>query len=145
MEKTVKITNSMVLTAIKALIENEEIETVETPEGVVVSGQDIVSYCDTTLTHLANKAQKAKEKAAEKRAEGDALREEVQKALTDAWQTRDAITAIVNEDKAEPVSVNKVGARLTQLVDAEIAVKDMQKVGERKLTVYRLATAVDAE
>lgn len=131
----IKVTKAMVLEAVKALVIGEEIET-------AVTNEDIVAYCDTTLAQLAAKADKAKDKAAEKRAEGDALRAKVEAVLTNEYQNADEITAQIDE---ADITRQKIIARLTQLVNAGVAEKDVVKVEKTKKTVYRLAAAATAE
>jgi hypothetical protein len=86
---------------------------------------------------LDAKAEKAKERAAKTKAEGDELRAAVQAVLTDEYQLADAIVAQV---EGEEITKSKVVARLTQLVAAEVAVKDTIKAEDgRKLVAYKLA------
>ena len=99
--------------------------------------ESLIYFITNQITSIDNKAAKAKERAAEKRAEGDALREAVRLALTDEYQSVDEITnKIGNED----VTKAKVIARLTQLVKLEEAVKTESKdeAGKSRMT-YKLA------
>ena len=133
MEK--KLTKKDILAAIRT-----EVVGMETVGGVPVEA--VLEFIDKTVEQIDNKAAKAKEKAAEKKADGDALREEVLSHVTNEWQTADAITQLIgNED----ITKSKVVARLSQLVRAEVVVKEQQKVGDAKLMCYRLAEAADAE
>ena len=137
MEK--KVTKKDVLVAIKALIpEDEEI----TIDDVVVTGEDVAAYVDTTLAQLAAKAAKAKERAAEKKAEGDALRDAVLAVLTDEYQP---IADIAAKVEFEDVTPAKVTARLTQLVKLELANKTQIKVGDRKVMGYAAGPAPEVE
>ena len=129
---TVKITKKDYFTAIKALCAGE------TPE---IPVEDIMAFCDKELTALDTRAARAKEKAAEKRAEGDELQAAVLAALTDEPATRQEITDRIEGDD---VSVAKVGYRLTSLVKAERAVKsEMTITGEdgksKRVAAYALA------
>jgi hypothetical protein len=104
----------------------------------------VQEFIDKQVELIDNKAAKAKERAEKVKAEGDALRETVRGFLTDEFQTGDAITAAIGD---EEITKSKVVARLTQLVKAEIAVKEEVK-GEdgKKRMAYKLAPAdVDAE
>ena len=131
MEK--KVTKAQVLNAIKTLVNDQD--TIQVGD-VTVTGADIASYVDVTLKQLAAKAEKAKETAAKKRAEGDELREAVFAVLTDEFQT----TADVFEQiEGEDLTSAKVNARLTQLVKSGLAVKEQVKVGDRKLMAYKRA------
>lgn len=98
--------------------------------------EDMITFIDEQVAQLAAKAEKAKERAAAKKAEGDELRAVVKSVLTDEAQTIDQIVAQI---EGEDVTKAKVTARLSQLVKTGEAAKDMAKVGDRKLTVYKLA------
>lgn len=122
MEKTAKVTKAMVLNAIRLVAENGVADF-----GDEVSADDVIAYVDTTLEQMANKAAKAKERAAAKKVEADELRDFIATLLTDAAQTRDDIFAQI-EDESGELTVNKVGAKLTALVNAGIAVKEPVKI-----------------
>lgn len=131
---TVKITKRERYESIMALC-----ETVGAVEGFDMDG--IVAFCQKEVDALAARAQKAKDRAAEKRAEGDELQSAVLEALTDELATRQEITDRI---EGEDISVAKVGYRLTTLVKAGKAVKEEVTVaGEdgknRKVAAYRLA------
>lgn len=132
MEK--KITKEMKFEAIKAMVANAE--AVEVGD-VTITAQDIITFANESQAQLKAKAEKAKEKAAEKKAASDVLREKVAAVLTTELQTREDIFGQI-EDVAE-LTVAKVGARLTQLVEAGFATKELIKVGDRRLTAYKLA------
>lgn len=96
-----------------------------------------VEFIDKQMELLAAKAEKAKERAAKTKAEGDEMRAAVQAVLTEELQTIDEITAQV---EGEEITKAKVTARLTQLVKAEVATKDTVKTADnRKVTAYKLA------
>lgn len=134
MADTVKITKVMVLNSLKENYANVADDTVIGD----VTAADVKAYIDKAIEQLENKAAKAKEKAAEKKAEGDELRAAVLEALTDEFATREEIFAKID---GEDVTVAKVGARLTQLVNAGEAIKDTVKVedSKSKKVVYKLA------
>lgn len=98
--------------------------------------EDMLTFIDEQVAQLAAKAEKAKERAAAKKAEGDELKAVVKSVLTDEAQTIDQIVAQI---EGEDVTKAKVTARLSQLAKTGEAAKGMAKVGERKLTVYKLA------
>lgn len=129
MEK--KLTKKEILLAIK-----NHVLTSNDVDGIPVDV--VVEYVDTTIAQIDAKAAKAKEKAAEKKADGDALREEVFALVTNEWQTADAITDALGK---EDISKAKVVARLTQLFKADMVEKEQQKVGDAKLMCYRLKSA----
>jgi hypothetical protein len=97
---------------------------------------------------LARKATKAKEKAAEKKTEIDELGNAVLGVLTADPMTRDDVFALV-EDFSADVSIAKVGARLTKLVEAGSVVKSEVKAvtaSGKKTTRMAYALALtDAE
>lgn len=90
-----------------------------------IDGENIdmlIEFVQAEQAALANKAAKAKAKAAEKKTEIDDLGNAVLGVLNGAPKTRDEVFALV-EDFSNDVSVAKVGARLTKLVDAGLVVK----------------------
>lgn len=143
MEKT-KITKAMVLEVIRTAAENGSIsgEVTVNDKVVAITGEDVINYVDKTVEQLNAKAAKAKERAAEKRAEGDVLRNAVQAVLTDAPQTIDDIAGQVEIENVE-ITKAKVTARLTQLIKAGIATKEQAKVGDRKVMTYKLVDSED--
>lgn len=132
---TVKITKRERYESIMALC-----ETVGAVEGFDMDG--IVAFCQKEVDALAARAQKAKDRAAEKRAEGDELQAAVLEALTDELATRQEITDRV--DPSYEASVAKIGYRLTSLVKAGKAIKEEITIaGEdgknKRVAAYRLA------
>ena len=131
---TVKVTKRERYESIKALV-----EAVGAVEGIDTDG--IVAFCDKEIATLDTRAEKAKERAAEKRAEGDELQAAVLAALTDKLASRQEITDRI---EGEDVTLAKVGYRLTALVKQGLAVKEEIPVtGEdgkrKKAAAYRLA------
>lgn len=84
------------------------------------SQYELIKFIDKQIEAIETKAEKAKEKAAEKKANGDELREVVQSVLTDEYQT---IDAIVSQIESEDITKAKITARLTSLVKAGLATK----------------------
>lgn len=84
------------------------------------SQYELIKFIDKQIEAIETKAEKAKEKAAEKKANGDELREVVQSVLTDEYQT---IDAIVSQIEGEDITKAKITARLTSLVKAGLATK----------------------
>ena len=123
----VKVTKKDYFEEIKAIAEGAEVENKE----------ELIAFIDKQLETLANRAEKAKERAAKNKAAGDELRAAVYAVITDELQTADEITAQV---EGEEITKAKVVARLTQLVNAESIVKDTVKTEDgRKLAAYKLA------
>ena len=120
----VKMTKAMWFEAIKAIVEASDAE----------QKDEMVEFIDAQVELLAKKAEKAKERAAAKKVDGDELREVVRTVLTDEFQAIDEIVAQID---GEDVTKAKVTARLTQLVKAGMAEKDQIKVGDRKVMAYK--------
>ena len=134
MEK--KMTKKIVVTAIAKVAEGATLP-VEV-EGFTVTAEDVLNYALRTIELLDSKAAKAKEKAAEKKAEGDALRGVVKDALTDEPAFIADIVAKVNVTDPEATNA-KVVVRLSQLVKIGEAIKEPVKVDGRSLMTYKLA------
>ena len=132
MEKAKKVTKAEHFAELKAIVERVEPENAEA----------LIAFIDKEVAAIENQAAKAKEKAAEKRAEGDALRAKIEGLLTDEFQTIADITAAVGDEEVTPA---KVTARLTQLVNAGLAEKAQVTAGSRKVMGYKVASFVDAE
>lgn len=121
-----KLTNKDYYLEIREIVDNSTVENKE----------DVLSFIDKVVASMDAKAEKAKAKAAEKRAAGDALREAVQSVLTDELQTADAILVQL---QGEDLTKAKIVARLTQLVKAGIATKEDVKTDEGKtVKAYKL-------
>lgn len=96
---------------------------------------DLVELCNNKIAQIEAKAQKAKEKAAEKKVNGDELRDLVQKTLTNDFQTVDAIVEAIND---EEITKGKVVNRLTSLVKNDLAEKtDIKLEDGRTVKAYR--------
>lgn len=101
-----KLTKKDIFTKIK-----EFVETGATDIDKIV----ITEFCDKEIAALDAKAVKAKERAAKKAAEGDALRDAVAAVLTDEFVPIADIVAALEEEHPD-VTVGKVTYRLTSLV-----------------------------
>ena len=129
MEKTVKITKKMILTAVKnAALAGTVFEGVTT--------EDVVNYVDTTIAQLEAKNEKAKERAAEKRKESDALTDVIASVLTDEPQTIADVVAQIEGDEVTPAMIS---SRAKKLIDAGVATKVSVKVGNRTVVAYKKA------
>lgn len=134
-----KVTKKDVLNAIATVItEDFNVQVGE----VTVTAADVNDYIAKTIDQLNAKNEKAKERAAEKKADGDELRAKIEALLTDEFQTGDEITAALNDPE---ITKAKVTARLTQLVKAEKAFKTTIKVDNRKIVAYSNTPAETAE
>lgn len=87
--------------------------TYEIEDGTVeVTAEALAAFAENEIALLDKKATKAKERAAEKRAQGDELTDAVRAVLTDEFQI---IADIAAQVEGEDVSAAKVSYRLTQL------------------------------
>lgn len=103
---------------------------------MTVEQAELVEFLDAQIVAIDTKAEKAKARSAEKKANGDELRDVVQSILTEDYQTIDAIVAQI---EGENVTKAKVTARLTSLVKNGLAEKEDVKDEEgRKLKAYKL-------
>ena len=129
----VKVTKREYFEEIKAIVEAAEVE----------NKTDIVEFIDKQLELLASRAEKAKERAAEKKTAGDKLRAAVLAAVTEDFQTADEIAdaVVIEEVEGEDlieITKAKVVARLTQLVKTGEVEKEAMKCDGRKLMGYKL-------
>ena len=115
--------------------------TYTTDEGEVeITGEDLVAFAENEISLLDKKAVKAKERAAAKRAEGDALTEAVFNVLTEEFEPIADITVRV---EGEDVSLAKVGYRLRTLAAAgraektELTIPATETSKTRKVVGYR--------
>lgn len=137
MAETKKVTKKEWYAEIRKVVEAADVE----------NKDGALEFIDNQVKLLEAKAAKAQENAAKKKADGDNLREAVYNVLTTELQTIDQITEQVVIE-GEDITRNKVTARLTQLVKANMAVKDTVKTDDgRKVTAYKVAESAteDAE
>ena len=80
----------------------------------------LVEFCQNEITLLDKRSAKAKETAAAKKAEADALTEAIAAVLPSEFTTIDEVVALINDPE---VTRGKVQYRLTQLVKAGTAEK----------------------
>ena len=131
-----KITKKDFFAAIRTMVEG--VETVGN-----IPADKVLEFIDTQVAQIDAKAAKAKERAGKKKTEGDALRAEVAAHITTEFQTADDITALV--EGFEDITKAKVVARLTQLLNAGIVVKEQIKTEDgRKVMSYKLSESDDA-
>lgn len=96
---------------------------------------DVVkTFCLKEIDALDKKATKAKEKAAEKRAQGDELSAAVEAVLTADPQSIADITAQIDGDE---ITVGKVGYRLRVLAENGKAVKSEIKIAATETSKAR--------
>lgn len=109
--------------------------------------EDVIAFCENEIALLDKKTAKAKERAAAKSAEADALTDLVAAALTPDEFKPIAVIAADVAVKDPDATVSKVTYRLTQLVKAEMAEKQEITVPgtdggkARRVQGYRLLNA----
>lgn len=127
----------------KKQIFNAIIDAMQTGE-CEVSPTVIIDFMQREINALDRKAETAKARAAEKKAESDELSNRIYAMLTDAPQTINDILAAMNE---EDLTSNKISSRLAKMAKGEIADKPCEKVEvsvpdangkTRKLVAYKL-------
>ena len=122
-----KMTKKDYFNAIKEIIEGTDSE---------IKGE-LIYFIESQIASIDNKAEKAKARAEVKKAEGDALREAVKSVLTSELQTADEILTQLD---GEDLTVAKVRARLTQLVNLGEAEKaDIKTEDNKTKKAYKLA------
>jgi len=104
-------------------------------ESDIENKDELVAFVDKQVEAIDSRAAKAKERAASKKVEGDALRNQVEGLLTNEYQTAADIFA---QAQGADLTKGKITARLTQLVKAGVAEKETIKVEDRKVMGYRL-------
>ena len=141
MNATPTVTKKTKFLAVLDLIDAAETAGIEFSE--TVSADVMRAFVNNELATLEKKAASAQKRAAEKKIEGDALRDRVESFLTDEPQTVATITAAIGDPD---VSSQMVVSRLSQLVKAGRAVKETVKVASnveggksRDLAAYHLA------
>ena len=108
---------------------------------VVVTAEALAAFAENEISLLDKKAVKAKERAAQKRAEGDELTDAVRSAMS--TETFEPIAEIAARIEGEDVTISKVSYRLTSLVKSGEAVKEQITVPgtdgqkSRKIMAYK--------
>lgn len=101
-----------------------------------VDNAEIVEFCGAEIARLEAKAEKAKAKAAEKKAAGDELYAAVVSVLTSEPQTAEAVLAQLEGDE---LTVAKIRARLSQAVKNGVANKESVKIEGKAKMCYTIA------
>ena len=123
--ENVKLTKKDYYEMIKGIVTESDVENKE----------ELIAFVDRQVEAIDSRAAKAKERAASKKVEGDALRAQVEGLLTNEYQTAEDILA---QAQGADLTKAKITARLTQLIKAGVAEKEAVKVEDRKVMGYRL-------
>ena len=111
-------------------------------DGNEVTAEALAAFAENEISLLDKKAVKAKERAAQKRAEGDELTDAVRAAMS--TETFEPIAEIAARIEGEDVTVAKVTYRLTQLVKngeaekQELTIPGGEGQKSRKVQGYKL-------
>lgn len=105
-------------------------------EAQIDNRDDLTFFIDKQIAAIDYKAEKAKERAEERKAEGDELRSVVEAVLTEEYQTVDEIMEQID---GEDLTKAKVVARLAQLVKNGDAVKTVEKMNGKRVMTYKLS------
>ena len=132
-----KMTKKEMYEVIKAVVVGREVE---------VSEEDILAFCDKEIETLDKKATKAKERAAEKKAQADALTEAIYAVVgEEEFETIADITAKVPEEFEATVS--KVTYRLARVLaekglveSGKVEIPASETSKKRTVTGYRRVT-----
>ena len=103
---------------------------------LVADNAELVDFCNDEIAKLDAKAEKAKAKAAEKKAAGDELYAAVVSVLTSEAQSAEAV---LEQIEGEDLTVAKIRARLSQAVKNGVAAKETIKVDGKNKVCYTLA------
>jgi len=134
MDNTVKKTKAMYFAELREMV----LATVEDQ----AQQDELLEFIDKQMETLDKRKAAAADRAAKKRAESDALTDEIFALIGDKPITVDEIVvALDNED----VTRNKVTARLGKLVKAGSIVKETVKVEGNKRMAYRVADSAEEE
>jgi len=108
------------------------------------TAMNVKDFLDKEIEQLEKRKVAAKDRAEKKKAESDALTDEIYALLTDEPQTVEDLLAAFED---ETVTRNKITSRLGKLVKAGLAEKDTAKIdGNRKMVYIKGdGTPVDVE
>ena len=127
-----KKTKTDLFLELKALVENDN----------PANKNELTDFIDKEIETLEKRKVAAKERAEKKKAESDALTDEIFALVTDEVKTIEEI--LEGLDGGEDVTRNKVTARLGKLVKAGLVAKESVKVDGNRRMAYRRATEEDA-
>lgn len=140
MTTTKKITKKAMYATVLDILADAESRGFALPEGMDFGA--LSDFVNHEIELLDKKAESAAKRAADKKIQGDALRDRIRDVLTSDFKT---IAEIVSALGDPDVSAQMVTARLTQLINLELVEKDSVSVPAitdggkaRKVTAYRL-------
>ena len=129
MENAVKKTKVMYFTELKDMVMEAEGITDELKD-------ELVDFIDKQVETIEKRKVAAAARAEKKRAEADALTNEIFALMTEDFMTADEIVDMLDD---ETITRNKVTARLAKLIKAEKVVKETIKIDGKRKMAYKLA------
>lgn len=129
MENAVKKTKVMYFAELKDMVMEAEEITDELKD-------ELVDFIDKQVETIEKRKVAAAARAEKKRAEADALTDEIFALMTEDFMTADEIVDMLDD---ETVTRNKVTARLAKLIKAEKVVKETIKIDGKRRMAYKLA------
>lgn len=115
MEKTT-VTKREMYSAIRSAVKAQDVTF-----GDEITREMVMEFCDKEIATLDTRADKAKERAAKKKAQGDEMTEAVYAVLSD--EEFKTLAAVVQATDGDDVTTGKVQYRLKVLVDTGRAVR----------------------
>ena len=108
---------------------------------------EFVEYAEKELAKLENKNVKARERAAAKKEAGNALRDVIEEMIKEATEPMTREMVLENIDNADELelTVAKIGAQISQLVQLDRVHKTNVQVGDKTKVAYVYGPATDAE
>lgn len=128
MENTAKKTKAMYFAELREMV----LDVVQDEE----KQDELLEFIDKQLAALEKRKENAAKRAEKKRAESDALTDEILAKLGDELATVNEIVLAFDD---EEITRAKVTSRLGKLVKAGLAVKEAVKVDGKQRMAYRLA------
>lgn len=129
MENAVKKTKVMYFTELRDMVMEAEEITDELKD-------ELVDFIDKQVETIEKRKVAAAARAEKKRAEADALTDEIFALMTEDFMTADEIVDMLDD---ETITRNKVTARLAKLIKAEKVVKETIKIDGKRKMAYKLA------
>lgn len=129
MENAVKKTKVMYFTELKDMVMEAEGITDELKD-------ELVDFIDKQVETIEKRKVAAAARAEKKKAEADALTDEIFALMTEDFMTADEIVDMLDD---ETITRNKVTARLAKLIKAEKVVKETIKIDGKRKMAYKLA------
>lgn len=129
MENAVKKTKVMYFAELKDMVMEAEEVTDELKD-------ELVDFIDKQIEAIEKRKVAAAARAEKKKAEADALTDEIFALMTEDFMTADEIVDMLDD---ETITRNKVTARLAKLINAEKVVKETIKVDGKRKMAYKLA------